>query len=749
MAYIDPRLAAFQRAPIASGPGIHADEVDSALAEIASRLSAGTRRTLAEEAAPDLDGATVIPNPLVGGDEDEEDVPDQEGSDNPWGDDSVVRLTDIMPLTKLITGQWGPEGAGTFRQMDIRPNPPRAEVAPDARDYAPFFDRMDECLRGLTSLRERTARRYAEVRGAQIARAETALADRPTPAERTALRRRIAAAQSTKNLHWLDALDRCIRGVRYVIAEKGKARQSILPKPVSDGGLPLGERWSVIAAKGNKKLPFAAYSEAPMATCPGAGVCRVPMDVELRRKMKSRGLAWCYSFRAYRYPAAFSRLFLNTLCNYADREFAILRGDGPTAPPARATRTQLDAFERERSAAALRGRGSDGEDRFGRVWMQYVKGLVLAKTAHVRRGTSKKHPRLAFFRLFVDGDVNFADCLVEWMEVCRQMADDGADISRERRGGREQTRHVEVYGYSKCWAAFGDADRFYRHGGVKWPANYTLNLSSGSVYHGGADDSQPGKVRKLVEGLPITRGYFEAIPLDRFLVKLEEETQRQKKHLPLAGDLPFAFSPDRVRDFVDLNRVRSLRDLSALWKRWKIQDPSPLTVMVSTDQDREAVEADRDLPFLPKVRVERYLDRALLRRSVEQQVRAHAYGEYLSRLLRDDHAFGALVRREIARDMNYDSEREYLAAMRKKSRKRADDALTSGGKEGAAFAKRALHEKALALALHEVLVAFGLGGSCPLVCGNCSDTPELRPESRHRCASKGPFHGQVISIGQH
>ena len=46
-----------------------------------------------------------------------------------------------------------------------------------------------------------------------------------------------------------------------------------------------------VFAKGNSKLPFYAFSTLPGVTCPGAGEC----------------LAFCYSFRAWRYPAAFFR----------------------------------------------------------------------------------------------------------------------------------------------------------------------------------------------------------------------------------------------------------------------------------------------------------------------------------------------------------------------------------------------------------------------------------------------------------
>lgn len=50
-------------------------------------------------------------------------------------------------------------------------------------------------------------------------------------------------------------------------------------------------QFSIFAMGGNIKLPFVAFSTLPGVTCPGAGEC----------------LQFCYSFRAWRYPAAFAR----------------------------------------------------------------------------------------------------------------------------------------------------------------------------------------------------------------------------------------------------------------------------------------------------------------------------------------------------------------------------------------------------------------------------------------------------------
>lgn len=52
-----------------------------------------------------------------------------------------------------------------------------------------------------------------------------------------------------------------------------------------------------IFAKGNSKLPFYAFSNLPLVNCPGAGECA----------------KWCYSLKAWRYPAAFFRQVQNTI----------------------------------------------------------------------------------------------------------------------------------------------------------------------------------------------------------------------------------------------------------------------------------------------------------------------------------------------------------------------------------------------------------------------------------------------------
>lgn len=52
-----------------------------------------------------------------------------------------------------------------------------------------------------------------------------------------------------------------------------------------------------IFTKGNSKLPFVSFSVLPLVSCPGAGDCK----------------SWCYSLKAWRYPAAFFRQLQNLI----------------------------------------------------------------------------------------------------------------------------------------------------------------------------------------------------------------------------------------------------------------------------------------------------------------------------------------------------------------------------------------------------------------------------------------------------
>jgi len=96
----------------------------------------------------------------------------------------------------------------------------------------------------------------------------------------------IAAAIAAHNQSAaLDAISSALQG------ETGRYWNRELPKLaafIRDGS----PRFTVFARDGNGKLPFLAWSSLPgVGFCPGAGDC----------------LKFCYSFKAWRYPAAFSR----------------------------------------------------------------------------------------------------------------------------------------------------------------------------------------------------------------------------------------------------------------------------------------------------------------------------------------------------------------------------------------------------------------------------------------------------------
>lgn len=77
-------------------------------------------------------------------------------------------------------------------------------------------------------------------------------------------------------------------------------------------------KFSVFALGGNSKLPFVSFSTLPGVTCPGAGDC----------------INFCYSYRAWRYPAAFARMAQNAyLLRFAPNviadAFSLIAADRP------------------------------------------------------------------------------------------------------------------------------------------------------------------------------------------------------------------------------------------------------------------------------------------------------------------------------------------------------------------------------------------------------------------------------------
>jgi len=62
--------------------------------------------------------------------------------------------------------------------------------------------------------------------------------------------------------------------------------------------------FAIISKNGNSKLPFYAFSSLPLYSCPGAGDC----------------VNWCYSLKAWRYPAAFFRQIQNFILMKFDQD---------------------------------------------------------------------------------------------------------------------------------------------------------------------------------------------------------------------------------------------------------------------------------------------------------------------------------------------------------------------------------------------------------------------------------------------
>lgn len=117
----------------------------------------------------------------------------------------------------------------------------------------------------------------------------------------------------------------------------------------------------IFALTGNVKLPFVAFSTLPIITCPGAGACA---GITKRGGRENLRKAFCYSLRAWRYPAAFLRQLQNTLLLRFNR------------------RAIIEAF--------------------------------------------KALPAGVTFRLYVDGDFDSAGTAVFWFTLLRQRPDIGA-----------------------------------------------------------------------------------------------------------------------------------------------------------------------------------------------------------------------------------------------------------------------------------------------------------------------------------
>jgi hypothetical protein len=175
-----------------------------------------------------------------------------------------------------------------------------------------------------------------------------------------------------------------------------------------------------LAEDGNVKLPFAAYSEMPVVTCPGAGGVAAKFaqlgGSALGAANASQGVdingcaSFCYSLKALRNPTVCYRLYTLTL--------------GMSVDPTLHVATVVDRM----------------------LKLNAKKGVKI-------------------MRLFVDGDFRSAAAIETWMEGVRALGAKG----------------ITVYGYSKSWPEFLSVHE--KNGASYWPTNYVLNISSGSRYY--------------------------------------------------------------------------------------------------------------------------------------------------------------------------------------------------------------------------------------------------------------------------
>ncbi len=91
-----------------------------------------------------------------------------------------------------------------------------------------------------------------------------------------------------------NAISKALYQLQIDPAFEGKGWQTNLNK-LSDVFATHTAKFSIFALGGNSKLPFISFSTLPGVTCPGAGDC----------------INFCYSYRAWRYPAAFARMVQN------------------------------------------------------------------------------------------------------------------------------------------------------------------------------------------------------------------------------------------------------------------------------------------------------------------------------------------------------------------------------------------------------------------------------------------------------
>ena len=98
--------------------------------------------------------------------------------------------------------------------------------------------------------------------------------------------------------------------------------------------------FSIFSEKGNKKLPFYAFSSLQGFDCPGAGECLYSFGNARLPENFAKG--WCYSFKAWRYPAAFFRQLQNSLLLRSAAGRALIGKEFQEIPQGRPLRLYVD-----------------------------------------------------------------------------------------------------------------------------------------------------------------------------------------------------------------------------------------------------------------------------------------------------------------------------------------------------------------------------------------------------------------------
>jgi hypothetical protein len=107
----------------------------------------------------------------------------------------------------------------------------------------------------------------------------------------------------------------------------------------------------------------------------------------------------------------------------------------------------------------------------------------------------KDLPQGITFRLYVDGDFDSMSTMQFWFNLLAQRPD------------------IDCYGYSKSWELLLAWDK-------PFPANYAMNLSSGSKH-----DADTDMVRRVME-LPIARNWFLSVPVDKKFMRKDKGYDR-------------------------------------------------------------------------------------------------------------------------------------------------------------------------------------------------------------------------------